>query len=97
MKSSNVAVSLLAVILAACNAGENSSAGSAAAREAAVHDVGARMDSYVALAKSGDIAGLGDYFDAEAVLWEPELKAAGADIVKLFQDLTKDISIDNLQ
>ena len=97
MRYSNVAVSVLAAALAACSAGENPSTTNAAAREAAVRDVGARMDSYVALAKAGDMSALADYFEADAVLWEPEMKATGPDIVKLFEEFQKTMTIGNLE
>ena len=89
MRYSNVAVPVFTLLVAACGASENPSAEGVAANEAAVTEVAARMDQYVATIKASDMAGLADYFAADAMISEPEVRATGSEMLKIGADFMK--------
>jgi hypothetical protein len=81
MRTSNVAASLLALLLTACSAGENPATTGNAAIAAAVEEVRARMDAYVTEAKAGNVAALPDccgcaaLIAADLQLYEPQMRS----------------------
>jgi ketosteroid isomerase-like protein len=79
MRTSAVAASILPLILAACSAGENPATTASAENRAAIDQVRARMDAYIASARQGDSTALSDYWTADALIMGPEEQKTAAE------------------
>jgi ketosteroid isomerase-like protein len=97
MRYSDVAVTVVALLSAACGASENPSAGGTAANDAAVAEVANRLEQYVATIKATDITALADYYAADFISTEPEFKKTGPEVLKFAEEFFKTNELVDLQ